>query len=113
MGALYSKNSESINSIADLTYAQDSFLSSYKTRIYLSEKYPYELFHLITERFKMKFRKNTIQILLPLNNNIIINMQVIVTIILHMVIFVKLFFLFQKCFRYQISTMKLIICDVI
>ena len=58
MGALYSKNSESINSIADLTYAQDSFLSSYKTRIYLSEKYPHGLFHIITERFKMKFRKN-------------------------------------------------------
>lgn len=58
MGALYSKNDESINSIADLTYAQDSFLSSYKTRIYLSEKYPHELFHRITEEFKMKFRKN-------------------------------------------------------
>ena len=58
MGALYSKNSESINSIAELTYAQDSFLSSYKTRIYLSEKCPHDLFHRITEEFKMKFRKN-------------------------------------------------------
>ena len=58
MGVLYSKNNESINSIADLSYEQDSFLSSYKTRIYLSEKCTHELFHRITEEFKMKFRKS-------------------------------------------------------